>query len=139
MNNYNSWFLFTGAEENGTMGIRHLVHKVKHLDRTKSFQVNFDTIGTNIDVITRERGVFFFKNTKDFTATIHMVKRIRLSRSDAYILADNDIGGFGILDKSSFKYAHSKEDTIEKVDCSLLVKLLTHITNMLKVVDKGLT
>ena len=135
LKNYNLWFLFTGAEENGTMGIRHLIQKLKHLDNTKSFQLNFDTIGTNIDIITGERGAFFFKNTKGFTATIHMIKRIRLSRSDAYILADNDITGFGVLDIESYKYVHSKDDTVDKVDCSLLEKLLTHITVMLNLMD----
>ena len=117
------------------MGIRHLIQKLKHLDNTKSFQLNFDTIGTNIDIITGERGAFFFKNTKGFTATIHMIKRIRLSRSDAYILADNDITGFGVLDIESYKYVHSKDDTVDKVDCSLLEKLLTHITVMLNLMD----
>ena len=135
LENYNLWFLFTGAEENGTMGIRHLIQKIKHLDQTKSFQLNFDTIGTNIDIITGEKGAFFFKNTKGFTATIHMVKRIRLARSDAYILKDNNITGFGVLDMESYKYVHSKDDTVEKVDCSLLEKLLTHITVMLKLMD----
>jgi hypothetical protein len=135
LENFNLWFLFTGAEETGTMGIRHLFHKLEHLDRTKSFQLNFDTIGTKIDIITGERGAFFFKNTKDFTATIHMVKRIRLARSDAYILGDNGITGFGVLDIKSYKYVHSKDDTVEKVDCSLLEKLLTHITVMLKLMD----
>ncbi len=135
LENFNLWFLFTGAEENGTMGIRHLIQKLKHLDQTKSFQLNFDTIGTNIDIITGERGAFFFKNTKGFTATIHMVKRIRLSRSDAYILKDNNITGFGVLDIESYKYVHSKDDTVDKVDCSLLEKLLTHITVMLNLMD----
>ena len=135
LENYNLWFLFTGAEENGTMGIRHLIQKIKHLDQTKSFQLNFDTIGTNIDIITGERGAFFFKNTKGFTATIHMVKRIRLARSDAYILKDNNITGFGVLDMESYKYVHSKDDTVEKVNCSLLEKLLTHITIMLNLMD----
>ncbi|MFX1445443.1 MAG: M28 family metallopeptidase, partial [Promethearchaeota archaeon] len=128
LNNYNLWFLFTGAEENGTIGARHLYNKVKHLDKAKTFMLNFDTIGRSIDVITDERGEFFFRNTKDFTVTYHMPKRIRLSRSDAYIFADKGIGGFGVLDKQSFKYAHTKEDTIDKVDVNLLKKLLTHIT-----------
>lgn len=136
LNNYNLWFLFTGCEGTGTISIRHLYHKLKHLNRAKSFMLNFDTIGTTIDVITDERGAMFFKNTNDFTVTLHMPKRIRFSRSDAYFLKDNNFGGFGILDKKSYKYAHSKEDTIDKVDVNLLKKLLTHITIMLKFVDK---
>lgn len=136
LNNYNLWFLFTGAEENGTMGARHLYNKVKHLDKAKSFMLNFDTIGRTLDVITDERGNFFFKNTKDFTITYHTPKRIRFARSDAYIFADKGIGGFGVLDKNSYRYAHSKEDTIDKVDVNLLNKLLTHITIILKFVDK---
>lgn len=136
LNNYNLWFLFTGAEENGTMGARHLYHKIKHLDRAKSFLLNFDTLGTQFDVITDERGEFFFKNTKDFTVTFHMPKKIRLARSDAYVLADKGFRGFGVLDKESFKYTHSKMDTVDKVDCLLLKKLLIHITIMLKFFDK---
>ncbi len=137
LNNYNLWFLFTGAEENGTIGARHLYNKVKHLDKAKTFMLNFDTIGRSIDVITDERGEFFFRNTKDFTVTYHTPKRIRLSRSDAYIFADKGIGGFGVLDKQSFKYAHTKEDTIDKVDVNLLKKLLIHIVLTLKYIDRS--
>ncbi len=137
LKNYNLWFLFTGAEETGCQGARLLYNKVKHLDRTKSFMLNFDTIGTTIDVITNERGAKFFKNTKDFTATLHMPKKIRLARSDAYIFADKGFGGFGVLDKKSYKFAHSKEDTIDKVDVNLLKKLLTHIVLILKYIDRN--
>jgi len=136
LKNYDLWFVFTGAEECGTMGIRHLYDKIKHLDRTKTFFLLFDTIGSNIDVITGKRGAFFFKNTNDFTVRLHLPKRIKLARSDAYFLADKNFGGIGILDKKSYKYAHSKNDTPDKVDCLLLKKLLTHITIMLKFVDK---
>jgi hypothetical protein len=137
LNNYNLWFLFTGAEETGTNGIRHLYHMLKHLDRTKSFMLNFDTIGTAIDVITDDQGAKFFKNTSDFTVRLYKPKRIRFSRSDAYYLKDNKFGGFGILDKKSFKYAHSKEDNIDKVDTNLLKKLLLHITIILQLIDKS--
>ena len=136
LNNNNLWFLFTGAEENATMGIRHLYHKIKHLDRTRSFMLNFDTIGAQIDVITGKRGEFFFKNTKDFTVNLHKPKRIHFARSDAYVLANNGFGGFGVLDKSSYRYIHSKEDTIDKVDTNLLKRLLEHIVMMLKFFDK---
>ena len=136
LKNYNLWFLFTGCEENGTMGVRHLYHKIEHLDRAKSFMLNFDTLGTQLDVITDKRGEFFFKNTKDFTVTFNMIKKIRLARSDAYVLGDNGFMGFGILDKEAYKYSHSKKDTVDKVDCLLLKKLLIHITVMLKFFDK---
>jgi hypothetical protein len=136
LDNFNLWFIFTGCEETGIQGIRHLYLNLKHLDRTKSFMLNFDTIGTHIDVITNERGAIFFKNTNDFKATIHKPKRIRFTGSDAYYLKDHNFGGFGVLDKNSYKYAHSKEDTIDKVDINLLKRLLTHITIMLKLVDK---
>ena len=134
--NFNLWFLFTGTEETGMMGIRHLYDKIKHLDRTKSYMVSFDCIATEIDVITGERGAIFFKNTHDFAAKLHMPKRIRFFRSDAYYLADKGFGGFGVLDIDSQKYAHSVDDTPEKVDCLLLKKLLTHITVMLKFIDR---
>ena len=134
--NFNLWFLFTGTEETGMMGIRHLYNKLEHLDQTKSFMVSFDTIGSELDVITGEKGAFFFKTTPDFTINIHMPKRIRFYRSDAYYLSDKGFGGFGVLDISAQKYAHSVDDTPDKVDCLLLKKLLTHITVMLKFVDR---
>ena len=96
----------------------------------------FDTIGNNIDVITGERGFFFFKNTKDFTVRLILTKRIKFARSDAYYLANNKFPGFGVCDHKSYKYAHSKHDTPEKVDCLLLKKLLEHIVLMAKFVDK---
>ena len=135
--NFNLLFIFTGCEETGMQGIRHLYNKIDHLDRRKSYMVSFDCIATEIDVITGERGAFFFKNTHDFTANLHMPKRIRFFRSDAYYLADRGFGGFGVLDIASQKYAHSIHDTPEKVDCLLLKKLLEHIVLMLKFVDKS--
>jgi len=135
--NFNLWFLFTGTEETGMQGIRHLYKKeLEHLDRTKAYMISFDCIATEIDVITGERGAFFFKNTHDFPVKLHMPKRIRFFRSDAYYLADKGFGGFGVLDIDSQKYAHTIQDTPEKVDFLLLKKLLEHIVLMLRFVDR---
>ena len=138
LKNYNLWFFFTGAEENGTMGVRFLYNKIKHLDRdvSRTFFLLFDTIGNNIDVITGQRGAFFFKNTNGFSATHYLPKRIKFTRSDAYFLADKKFGGLGVCDQRSYKYAHSKHDTPEKVDTILLKKLLDHIILILTFVDK---
>jgi len=45
LNNYNLWFLFTGAEEIGTMGIRHFYNKIMDFNKKKTIIINFDSIG----------------------------------------------------------------------------------------------
>ena len=48
LKNYDLWFLFTGAEELGTMGIRHFYKSMMNFNKKKTFIINFDSIGKNV-------------------------------------------------------------------------------------------
>ena len=44
LKNYDMWFLFSGAEECGTIGIRHFYNNLKNFDTEKSVIFNFESI-----------------------------------------------------------------------------------------------
>ncbi|MEJ2248729.1 MAG: M28 family peptidase [Candidatus Lokiarchaeota archaeon] len=48
LHNYSMWFLFTGAEECGTMGIRHFYNNNEYLDPKKSIIFNLESIAKHI-------------------------------------------------------------------------------------------
>ncbi|MEJ2267596.1 MAG: M20/M25/M40 family metallo-hydrolase, partial [Nanoarchaeota archaeon] len=50
LENVDSWFVFTGCEETGTMGIRNLYNKLKVFDRNLFMLVNFDSVGRGITI-----------------------------------------------------------------------------------------
>ena len=138
LKNYNLWFIFTGAEETGTMGIRHFYKIIEHLEREKSIMFNFDAIGRGLDVWTSTEGALYFKNAENLNAFIHTKKKfIRTGRSDAYYLKKKNFGGFGFGDQSSYKYVHTINDTVDKVDPVLLEKLCKHILEVLNKIDNN--
>ncbi|MFX1311351.1 MAG: M28 family peptidase, partial [Promethearchaeota archaeon] len=48
LSNYNLWFLFTGAEECGTMGIRHFYNNLKNFNPKKSIIFNLESIANHV-------------------------------------------------------------------------------------------
>ncbi|TFG20568.1 MAG: M20/M25/M40 family metallo-hydrolase [Promethearchaeota archaeon] len=138
LKNYNLWFIFTGAEETGTMGIRNFYKIIEHLEREKSIMFNFDTIGRGLDVWTSTERAIHFKNAENLNAFIHTKKKfIRTGRSDAYYLKKKNFRGFGFGDQSSYKYVHTINDTIDKVDTFLLEKLCKHIIDVINRIDNN--
>ncbi len=137
INDYNLWFLFSGAEECGTMGIRHFYNnKIKNLNRNTSLPINFDAIGRTIYMFPNKRlaktnGKFlssFIKNSKELNVKENPKKIYFGSHSDGYFLMKKDFVGIGFGDMESYKYIHSVNDTIDKVDPYLLAGLCKAIT-----------
>ena len=138
LKNYNLWFIFTGAEETGTMGIRNFYKIIEHLEREKSIMFNFDTIGRSLDVWTSTEGAIYFKNAENLNAFIHTKKKfIRTGRSDAYYLKKKNFRGFGFGDQNSYKYIHTINDTVDKVDPLLLEKLCKRIIEVINRIDNN--
>jgi hypothetical protein len=59
-----------------------------------------------------------------------------VTRSDGYYLKNEDHEGLGFADKKVYKYIHSPQDTVDKVDpdflegfCKVIVKLLKEYDN----------
>ena len=132
LKNYNLWFIFTGAEETGTMGIRNFYKIIKHLEPNNSIIFNFDAIGRSIVVYTSTEGAMYFKNAGNLNATINTNKPlVRTARSDAYYLKKKNFRGFAFGDLTSHKYLHTIHDTVDKVDPFNLENLCKHITEIL--------
>ncbi len=145
-NSYNLWFFFTGAEECGTSGIRHLYNnEIKHLDRKTSIPINFDAIGKTIYMfpnkkLAKTNGTFlssFIKNSKALNVKENPKKIYFGSHSDGYFLKKKDFIGIGFGDMESYKFIHSVNDTIDKINPKLLAGLCKAITISLNDLDSN--
>ena len=139
LKNFNFWFVFTGAEESGTMGIRNFYSYIRKLDRNTNFIINFDTIAKK--AILYDHGLINNKNNKSYQYilenkdlfSIEGAKKIYFGTySDGLFLYNNKFHGLGIGDKSSYRFVHSIHDDIDKINFKLLTKLCRFITILLK-------
>ncbi|MFX1494986.1 MAG: M28 family metallopeptidase [Promethearchaeota archaeon] len=143
LNNFNLYFVFSGAEESGTMGIRHFYQSIKELDRNKTIILNFDAIGKNVyffpgKPINKNVQILiqkFLNNSQKLDIKI-ISKRFYIgSRSDGYFLKKRGFRGIGIGDMESYKFIHSANDTVDKIDTSILKDLCEIIITILKDYD----
>ena len=131
LENVDSWFVFTGCEETGTMGIRNLYKKFKAFDRNNLMLVNFDSIGRSIrifDSIFKPEGYNEFYN--DFLNNNmgldikEKSKKINFgTHSDGTYIKKKMYQGIEFGDLTVYQYMHSKEDTTDKVNTNNLKKL----------------
>ena len=146
LTNYTMWFIFTGAEESGTMGIRHLYNEtLKDFDRFNTIALNFDSIGKNPIIFSSAREDHphyhlykkFFENSQNFNAKLNAKRPfISIARSDGSFLYHQGFRGMGFGDINAYKYLHSINDTLDKVDPLILKKLCLLIINFLEEIDK---
>ena len=143
LNHYNLWFVFTGAEECGTMGIRNFCYKLEHINKKESIIFNFDAIAKNIYLFPGKKmsgnvkSIYntFLNNNKGLEIKRNPKKIYFGSHSDGYYLKKNKFEGIGIGDLESRKYLHSTHDTVDKVDSLLLKNLCEMIIDNLIVFD----
>jgi hypothetical protein len=136
----NLWFVFTGAEECGTMGIRFFYEKIKEYDRKRSIIFNFDSIAQNIYIYPgRNRSSLITKVTEKFFNNDIGVKiktnpkKLSFgSHSDGYFLKKKGFQGFGIGDMECYRFIHSKLDSVDKINPEILKNLCELITINLK-------
>ncbi len=144
LNNCDLCFCFTGAEETGTMGVRHLYNALlNHLDRNNTFVMNFDGIG---------KGFAFFSNyaypgknsalynlfqtkAKDIDLDLNHVKAALGVHSDGLYLRKQGFHEYGFADVNSYSYVHTINDTIDKADFKLLEKISLLNTKIFKEFD----
>jgi hypothetical protein len=142
LNNYNLWFVFTGAEESGTMGIRNFYKYMKELDRNNNYTINFDSICNKfylynhgfitdlnpktLNLISNNKGIIELKKSKIVYPGI---------RSDGLFLLSKKFTGLGIGDESVYSYIHSIDDTVDKINISVLEDLCNLITVLLSEID----
>ncbi|MFX1572196.1 MAG: M28 family peptidase [Promethearchaeota archaeon] len=145
LKNINLWFVFTGAEESGTMGIRNFYKKIKHFDRNRTFIINFDSIARK--VILYNHGLINNKNFKSNNfilenkdiMNLEKAKRIYIGTySDGLFLLSKKFKGLGNGDKTSYNSIHSIYDDIDKIDPLVIKKLCQFYTILLDEIDSSI-
>jgi ABC-type multidrug transport system fused ATPase/permease subunit len=145
LKNLNLWFVFTGAEECGTQGIRKFYKILKEIkkDKKQFIVINFDAIGTKLDLIkfgltkhkTFKFQEIFLKNTEKVDLNVKKRKVPIGVHTDGYFFFKRKYQGLEFGDWDSHKYLHTIDDTIDKIDFSLLKKLCEIVTTSLKELD----
>ena len=143
LKHHNLWFVFTGVEECGTMGIRNFYQKIKHLNKEKTVIFNFDTIAKSTYLFPSKKmsdqinTIFsmFVKNNKGLEIKRNTKKIPFGSHTDGYYLKKKNFQGIGFGDLDSYEHIHSIHDTVDKVDSSLIKRLCETIIDNLIVFD----
>lgn len=144
--NYDLWFVFTGAEESGTMGIRNFYNHIKNFDKDKTFIINFDSIAKKVNLW--DHGLLNKKNYKSFNYILENEDIMSLEKkthkfyigtySDGLFLLNKGFKGLGNGDKSIYKFVHSENDDFDKINEAVLKKLCEFYTILLNEVDCNL-
>jgi len=143
LNNYNLTFVFTGAEETGTSGIRHFCELIDHLDRSETYVVNFDGIGKSFaffsNYVYPRKNLslykFFQQKAKEIGLELQHVKAKIGVHSDGLYLRKQGFRELGFADVNTYPYVHSINDTIDKADFTLLKKICLFNSKIFKELD----
>ncbi|MFX1378051.1 MAG: M28 family peptidase [Promethearchaeota archaeon] len=144
--NYNLWFVFTGAEESGTMGVRNFYQYIRDFDRNTTFISNFDSFANKINLW--DHGLLNNKNYKALNYILEnediMILENKTHRfyiglySDGLFLYNKNFKGLGTGDRSVHSYVHSIHDDVDKIDIKILKKLCEFYTILLTEVDSNI-
>lgn len=145
LTNYNLWFLFTGAEECGTMGIRHFYNNLKNFDPYKSIIFNFESIANHVYLFpggkegehAKDVANLLLNNNRDLRINYFITKRVFGTHSDGGFLGDRGLQGYGIGEVEAYDYMHTLNDTIDKVNTNILKKLCLVLTDALNEHDSN--
>ncbi len=145
LTNYNLWFLFTGAEECGTMGIRHFYNNLENFNPNKSIIFNFESIANHVYLFpggkeedhAKDVDNLLLKNNRNLKINHFITKRVFGTHSDGGFLGDRGLQGYGIGEVEAYNYMHTPNDTIDKVDTKILEKLCLVLTDALKEHDSN--
>ncbi|MFW9772697.1 MAG: M28 family peptidase [Candidatus Thorarchaeota archaeon] len=140
LENYNLWFLFTGAEECGTMGIKHFYNNLENFDPNKSIIFNFESIarhvylfpGGNEGAHAKDIDSLLLNNQRDLIIRHFITDRVFGTHSDGGFLGDKGLQGYGIGEVEAYDYMHTPQDTLDKIDVKVLEKLCLVLSDTLK-------
>jgi hypothetical protein len=138
--NYEIWFLFTGAEECGTMGVRHFYNNLKNYDPKKSIAFNFESIAKHVYLFpggkegknAQDIDIFILNNTRNLRINHYVTNRVFGTHSDGGFLGSKGIQGYGIGEVEAYEYMHTPNDTLDKIDTTVLTKLCLVLTDSLE-------
>jgi len=143
LKNYNLWFVFTGAEESGTMGVRNFYKYIKDYDREKTYIINFDSIAEKVNLF--DHGLLNNKYFKSFNYILENKDIMKIEKthrfyigtySDGLFLLNKKFQGLGNGDRSTYNYVHSENDDVDKININTLKKLCQFYTILLKELDQ---
>ncbi len=139
----NLWFVFTGGEECGTIGIRHFYKEINQLLNNNASILNFDGIGKKADLIKfgltkhnsfKQRHIFL-KNAKNHGIDLKE-RRVPIGvHTDGYYMFKKGYQGLEFGDWYSYKYLHTIHDTLDKVDPQLLHKICALTIDSIREID----
>jgi len=137
LNNYSLWFLFTGAEECGTMGIKHFYNNIKDHNPTTMIVFNFESIAKNVFLFPGENegdnvkdiDYLLLNNKRNLPVRHYTTSRVFGTHSDGGYLGDKGLWGFGIGEVEAYDYMHTNRDTLDKIDTKILEKLCLVLTD----------
>ncbi len=146
LKNLDLYFIFTGAEESGTMGIRNYFHKyMKDFERDNTYTINFDSIAKKVSLwdhglINNKyfKSINYILENKEIM-TLEKTHRFYIgSYSDGMFLLSKKFKGIGNGDKTSYQYIHSVKDDVDKIEITTLKTLSQFYTILLNEVDVNL-
>jgi Zn-dependent M28 family amino/carboxypeptidase len=145
LNNYSLWFLFTGAEECGTMGVKHFYNNLKNLNPDKLILFNFESIakrvflfpGDNEGENVKDIDYLLLNNNRNLPIRHYTTSRVFGTHSDGGYLGDKGLYGFGIGEVEAYNYMHTTRDTLDKIDTKILEKLCLVLTDAIKQHDSN--
>jgi len=140
LTNYNIWFLFTGAEECGTMGIRHFYNNLKNYDPNTSVVFNFESIAKHVYLFpggkeganAQNIDEMLINNSRNLRINHYITNRVLGTHSDGGFLGNKGFQGYGIGEVEAYEYMHTPNDTLEKIDTTVLKRLCLVLTDSLK-------
>ncbi|MFX1329848.1 MAG: M28 family peptidase [Promethearchaeota archaeon] len=140
LHNYSMWFLFTGAEECGTMGVRHFYNNLEKFDPEKSIIFNFESIGKYVFIFPGENegdhskdiDNLLLNNKRNLPIRHYFTERVLGTHSDGGFLGDRGLQGFEFGGVETYAYMHTPHDTVDKIDTKILEKLCLILTDALK-------
>ncbi len=145
LSNYNMWFLFTGAEECGTMGVRHFYNNLEKFDLEKSIIFNFESIGKYIFMFPGENegdhskniDNLLLNNKRNLPLRHYFTERVLGTHSDGGFLGDRGLQGFEFGGVETYSFMHTPNDTVDKIDTKILEILCLVLTDALKEHDSN--
>jgi len=138
--NYDIWLLFTGAEECGTMGIRHFYNNLHNFKTEKSISFNFESIARSVFLFPGGKegdnavdvDNLILNNTRNLKINHYFTNRVLGTHSDGGFLGNKGFQGYGIGGVEAYEYMHTPNDTLEKVDTKVLESLCLVLIDSLK-------
>lgn len=133
------WFVLTGAEESGTMGIRYFSKLLNENNCKNSIVHNFESLGNEFYVLSSKTNPvnipdyyeYFIKKTKEHHINTRIISFTRGIHTDGIYLLRKGFNEFEYGSSNVGKYMHSDLDSLKNVNPAQLVRLCKFVIDTL--------